>query len=129
MISNDEGFALCISQFSGVTLLSPFPSESARASQIECYCHCYNLNFTGGGAKDKVAVLCQRSVIISCCDSGIFWSPAPPLSLHPPCVLVLRSGFLILGSAMCYFTQQYFCFRDLSGGIFIFSESLNLAKT
>lgn len=94
MISNDERFALYISKvklslqkicnlqgfFPGFTLLSPFSSESAITSQTECYCHYYHLNFTDGGAKDEVVILCQRFAMSSCCDSESF-SPQPHRSL------------------------------------------------
>lgn len=116
--------------FPRITLPSPFPSESASASQTECYCRYYHPNFTAGGAKDGVVILCQRFAMSSCCDSQSFGPQPQPLSLHPPSVLVTRSGFLILGGAARYFTQQ---FLGVSGvclvfGLGFFSKSLNLAR-
>lgn len=64
----------------GITLPSPFPSESASASQTECYCRYYHPNFTAGGAKDGVVILCQRFAMSSCCDSQSF-GPQPHRSL------------------------------------------------
>lgn len=144
VMRSDKGLALYISKiklswqkicslhsvfFSGITLPSPFPSESASASQTECYCRYYHPNFTAGGAKDGVVILCQRFAMSSCCDSQSF-SPQPHRSLFTLLLFWCRDQVFSYLEVQCVISlNNFFGFRGLFGVWFgFFSKSLNLAR-
>lgn len=134
VISNDKGFALYMCKVK-LTLKKNCSLHSGFFSRYQHFYHPFPLHLQ---ALHKLSAIVAIIIFILQMEvlrtrwlsfaKALRWVPAATVKVfvphHPPftllCVLVLRPGFLILGSVMHYFTPQFFGFRGLFGGGVLF---------